>query len=216
MADLDLHDPATRERVQEAIGGLAGIVAARVVAGFDRAVDEIHVVTTADRHPKQTVRDVQSLLYATFGLSIDHRVVSVVQVDSHGELVVGSSRVVIQRVTSMTEGLDVRIRVEIGEQETTHTGEATGPASANGRRRATARAAIEALRPLLDGRLVVDVEGVAIEEILGHRLAITLVHLLDGRGERTVSGTAAIRDDEGTAITRSVLDALNRELTLTA
>ena len=56
-----------------------GVRSARVV-GTD-VPSEIHIVTTSKRSPKQVVRDVQSLAAAGFGMPIDHRIVSVVQLD---------------------------------------------------------------------------------------------------------------------------------------
>ena len=56
-----------------------GVRSARVVGGD--VPSEIHIVTTSKRSPKQVVRDVQSLAAAGFGMPIDHRIVSVVQLD---------------------------------------------------------------------------------------------------------------------------------------
>lgn len=56
-----------------------GVRSARVVGGD--VPSEIHIVTTSKRSPKQVVRDVQSLAAAGFGIPIDHRIVSVVQLD---------------------------------------------------------------------------------------------------------------------------------------
>lgn len=56
-----------------------GVRSARVIGGD--VPTEIHVVTTSKRSPKQVVRDVQSLAAAGFGIPIDHRIVSVVQLD---------------------------------------------------------------------------------------------------------------------------------------
>lgn len=56
-----------------------GVRSARIIGGD--VPTEIHVVTTSKRSPKQVVRDVQSLAAAGFGIPIDHRIVSVVQLD---------------------------------------------------------------------------------------------------------------------------------------
>ena len=63
---------------QEKIGRLEGVEAARVVAENGH-VDEIHVLARRNKTPKQLVRDVQSLSQALFGVAIDRRIVSVVQ-----------------------------------------------------------------------------------------------------------------------------------------
>ncbi len=65
------------KRAEELLATLPGIIAARIVAGDTGAVDEIHLLTTAEVTPKQTVRNVESALIAHFGMRIDHRKISV-------------------------------------------------------------------------------------------------------------------------------------------
>ncbi len=209
---VDLHDEADRERVHAALRSVPSVVAARLVPGYERPIDELHVVTTLEKSPKQVVRDLQSLLYAHFGLSIDHRVVSVVQFGPEVTIEPPRSRLAIGKVAATVEGLEVRVGVSLVDQDKQYVGEATGPASALGRRRATATAALEAVRALLADRAVAEIEGVAVAPMLGHEVAISVVHLRELHAERTISGSALVREDESTAIARSVLDALNREL----
>lgn len=217
-APPDLHHDAHRRHVEATLRSLSDLVAVRIVPGMDRPVDELHIVTTPQRSPKQTVRDVQSLLYATYGLSIDHRVVSVVQVAGNGDGVGpddGSgprNRLAIEQVQATQQGLEIEVVVHLSEGETEYEGRASGPSSAAGRHRAAARAVLEAVRPALAGRGVAEVEGATVEHLLGQRIAISLVHLHGAGGQHTLTGTAIVTDDEAAAVARSVLDALNRAL----
>ena len=70
-------------RFQEDLQRIPGVKSARVV-GTD-APSEIHIIATVDRPAKQLVRDVQSLATAGFGLSIDHRIVSIVQLEGEDQ-----------------------------------------------------------------------------------------------------------------------------------
>lgn len=208
----DLHLDEHRSQVESSLRSLADVIAVRIVPGMERPVDELHVVTTPRRSAKQTVRDVQSLLYAVYGVSIDHRVVSVVQVAESGDGLATGPRIEISQVQATQNGLEVEVVVNVTDGDSGHEGTATGPSSAAGRHRAAARAALEAVRPILPGEHIVEVEGATVEHLLGQRIAVTLVHLHGGDGQRTVAGTALVTDDESAAIARSVLDALNREL----
>ena len=60
---------------------IPGVTAARVVMDEEDVPVEVHVLATTEKHAKQLVRDVQSVAITTFGLDIDRRVVSVVQLD---------------------------------------------------------------------------------------------------------------------------------------
>lgn len=222
MADVDLHGiptgtdlhlPSARASVESAIATIPGIIGARIVPGYERAIDELHVLATLQKQPKQAVRDVQTLLMARFGVTIDHRVVSVVQLDelprTEGNRV---DRLVLERVsTSVTAGsLHVEVALQLGEQELSGTSE--GAPAGTGRNRAPAEATLDAVASLLGRRVSLHLEGVDIVETLGHRLAITLIHLRAGRYEATLTGCAIVREVDVDAIVRSVLDALNRTI----
>ena len=72
------------ERAEELLCSLNGVVSARVVGKPGAEVEEIHLLTTEEVGPKQTVRNVESALLAEFGLSVDHRRISVAQTREKG------------------------------------------------------------------------------------------------------------------------------------
>src|SRR5262245_35551977 len=65
------------KRAEELLQTLPGVIAARIIAGDTGAVDEIHVLTTNEVTPKQTVRNIESALIAHLGMRVDHRKISV-------------------------------------------------------------------------------------------------------------------------------------------
>jgi hypothetical protein len=65
------------KRAEELLQTLPGVIAARIIASETGAVDEIHVLTTAEVTPKQTVRNIESALIAHLGMRVDHRKISV-------------------------------------------------------------------------------------------------------------------------------------------
>src|SRR5688572_12241616 len=65
------------KRAEELLATLPGVIAARIVASDSGAVDEIHVLTSAEVAPKQTVRNIESALIAHLGMRVDHRKSSV-------------------------------------------------------------------------------------------------------------------------------------------
>jgi hypothetical protein len=58
------------------------VTAARVVAGASGLIEEVHILSLPLKHAKQVVRDVQSVAMASFGLDLDRRIVSVVQLEA--------------------------------------------------------------------------------------------------------------------------------------
>jgi hypothetical protein len=211
---IDLHHPQQRSEIEDGMSAIPGVVASRIVPGFDRTVDEVHVLTTTERSPKQVVRDVQTYLLTRHGVSTDHRVISVAQIDDDpiSAATIGDRRVSIATVESTQDGLQLQIKVTVRDGTQLIDGESQGPASPAGRRRATARATLEAIRPLLPADQVVELEGAEVTDVLGRELAICLVHFHTPRGETTNCGSAMIRGDEADAVARALLDAVNRAI----
>ena len=67
--------------LEDAIRQLTGVRAASVVTDGQANPTEVHVLASPGKPAKQLVRDVQSLAMAQFGIDIDHRIVSVVQIE---------------------------------------------------------------------------------------------------------------------------------------
>jgi hypothetical protein len=208
----DLHDPTQRAAVERALSTVPGVLSARVVPGFERPIDELHVLTDLDKVPKQAVRDIQTVLMARFGVPTDHRVISVVQLDEQRFGGPSATRLTIEHVSVTHTHLEVRAEVSLRDGDEQLVGHGVGPATAVGRQRAVARATIDAVGPLFGDGRVVELEGTEVTELLGQRIAISVVQFRTARGEHTVAGSAIVRDATAEAVTRSVLDALNRSI----
>ena len=79
------------DELEQSLTRIAGIKAA-IVGGVDR-LTEIHVVAVPGRAPKQIVRDIQSLAQAGYGLEVDHRHVSIVQLADESDTLADESSV---------------------------------------------------------------------------------------------------------------------------
>jgi len=69
------------QRAEELLATLPGVISARIVASTSGAVEEIHVLTTTDVLPKQTVRNIESALIAHLGMRVSHKKISVATSD---------------------------------------------------------------------------------------------------------------------------------------
>jgi hypothetical protein len=65
------------QRAEELLSTLPGVISARIVASGSGAVEEIHILTTDEVSPKQTVRNVESALIAHLGMRVSHKKISV-------------------------------------------------------------------------------------------------------------------------------------------
>ena len=64
-------------RAEELIATLPGVLSVRIVPSETGAVDEIHVLTTDQVPPKNTVRNIESALMAQLGLRVNHKKISI-------------------------------------------------------------------------------------------------------------------------------------------
>lgn len=82
--DISQSSPSLPPDLREAeatLGRLRGVLSSRIVVGAGGEIAEVHVMATAERGAKQIVRDVESALFANFGVRIDHRKISVAVMD---------------------------------------------------------------------------------------------------------------------------------------
>jgi hypothetical protein len=73
------------QRAEELLATLPGVMSARIVASPNGAVDEIHILTTTEVTPKQTVRNVESALIAHLGMHVSHKKISVATSSDDGQ-----------------------------------------------------------------------------------------------------------------------------------
>lgn len=195
--------------LQEKIKRLDGVEAARVVASNGH-VDEIHILARRNKAPKQLVRDVQSLSQALFGVNIDRRVVSVVQL-SDADLDEGLRPALVD-VAENLEGSRADVTVTLRWHDSLLIGRAAGAAASATKARLVAEATIGGLRQAISPDVALAISSMDVPLLGGRKVAISQVVLVTEGGERMLIGCAYVEDDETRAVVRAVLDALNRFL----
>ena len=213
MDELDLTE------VEREICRLPDVSIVRLVAEPDGRVSEVHVVAHPGKHPKQIVRDVQSIALASFGLELDRRLISVVQVGSGvlDENTAPEPRPSIVAITAEASGLRSLVRVTLGLDDDEAVGFTEGSIATTARHRLVAVATVDALRQLEPAAECVDVDNAQIVRIGAQDVAVVTVVFVIPPAEQLVSGSAIVRpQQEADAVARAVLDATNRRLAYVA
>jgi hypothetical protein len=224
--NLDLRDPDTTSiemtpvdmtTIEREICRLPDVTVARLVADDIGRIVEAHIIATPTKHPKQIVRDVQSVALAEFGLEIDRRVVSVVQLGDRDLSLPGEEpggfRPSIVSIQAETNGLRSVVRVTLGNDSGEAVGNATGSVATTARHRLVANATIDALRRLDPAAECLDVEHAQVVRVGASDVAVVTVVFVAPPNEQVVSGSAIVRaNQEADAVARAVLDATNRRL----
>lgn len=193
--------------LEEALCRLPTVDAVRIV-GDNGRVAEVHVLAAPAKPPKQVVRDVQSLAMASFGVSIDRRTVSVVQIE-RGDRTPGD-RPAILDIKEVPVGARVTASVTLGWQGEVFVGEADGPAASATRLRLVGDATLHSLEQAIGDDIGLALAALEIATVAGRPVAIAQVVVVSGGEERTMVGSALAGQDQSQAAVRAVLDALNR------
>ena len=211
--------------LEDSLRQIPGITAASVVTGPDAVPTEVHVLAAPGKPAKQVVRDVQSMALARYDIDIDHRIVSVVQIadeavngvpavadpqtndDTDTAIRPAIAAIMVRSGSSITEA-----SVTLAATDQLFEGKAAGPVGHSHRSRIVAVATLDALGDLLGQTC--EVESASVVSTGTRELAVSVLTLMVPRsGEQVLTGCALVRGDESDAVARSVLSALNRQLT---
>ena len=221
--------------VEREICRIPEVRAARIVSDNDGRPVEVHVLATPGKHAKQLARDVQSVAMASVGLEIDHRIISIVQLDDgtvrtapvtasgEEEPVAGNGagvgvatdepRILVDGVVIDRRGISCAAQVTLRRGEDTAEGVTEGPASASATARLVAEATLVALRDLEPAASMAHLETAMITRVGDRDVAVTTLVLVIPPNEELMAGSAPVRGGDGHgAVARSVLDATNRRL----
>ena len=215
--------------LEDALRQIPGVRAASVVTGPDAVPTEVHVLAAPGKPAKQVVRDVQSLALARYDIDIDHRIVSVVQMgddevrvpDTLAGLTPGGEPADEAEPVVRPAIAAIMVRSGKGQTEASVTlaagdrlfeGRSQGPAGHSHRARLVAIATLDAVAELLGQAC--EVESSTVVPTGSREVALTVLTMALPRiGEQVLTGSAVVRGDDADAVARSVLAALNRQLT---
>lgn len=230
------------QRAEELLATLPGVISARIVATSNGTVDEIHLLTTTEVTPKQTVRNVESALIAHLGMRVSHKKISVATSDEAQRprpqmhttpeasiAAIPSPTHYGRPLPTMTgvngrkiyfEDVEVRrsrskgvaCRVTLRKGDESYIGEAEGMENERIRIELAARAALAAIRQAEGDERILALEGCRIVDAFERTFVFVGVTIRESRESTLTTGSAEIRESPETASVLAVLDATNRWL----
>lgn len=217
-------DPWGLRRVERLLKAVEGVDSLKIVPDGQGAIDEIHVLSSSGLGAKQIVRNIESALLAQFGLQIDHRKISIAQVNEidipvetpmaaapEPEPAPQPRRIVLRGFhVDRRSGEHVLCRVRLGDKDETYEGQAQGPDYARARLEVAAQAVLNALSRATEGASTFGVEGVSQVDVMGRRFIVAIVHASAGRATLSLPGIAEISDSVEEAVVLACLSATNR------
>ena len=214
-------------RAEELLVTLPGVLAARIVASESGAVSEVHLLTSAEVNPKQTVRNVESALLAHLGMRVDHRKISVattvdpqktVEAKGLSESAAVEAAAAAARRRFYFEDVEVRrsrsrgvtCRVTLRKAEQSYIGESEGSESERSRAELAARAAVVAISQAEGDTHALTLDGCRLIDAFEREFAFVGITVRVGRESILLTGSCEIKESPETASVLAVLDATNR------
>jgi len=224
--------------IQEAerlLMSLQGVVSARVVARPGGNIEEVHMLTTPEVRPKQTVRNVESALLAQLDVSVDHRKISVAQTTEGSAATLpdpvlpvqlvpdpvvtpGQSRLLFYGHQVETERSNqVKHRVEIEWLDQRYVGEARAADLPRPKLEAVAGATLQAVERGLQENLpdgcrpvTLSLDGVRVIDAFERKFVLVAVHAISGRDVARLAGTTVADESTDRAAILATLQATDR------
>lgn len=209
LLDSDISD------CEDIIRQIRDVISARIVTNESGEITEIHVLAGSGRGPKQVVRDIESAFMAQFGIHLDHKKISVAQLQEDDDKNIDEGlRPRLMSVSLKTVGrhMDSQVQLEIGDA--IYDGSASGPTSASNKLRIVVVATVKALEAYLKGTCSLVANDVAVIRLGDLQAVVVSVSLLTNLGEEKLVGAALVRSDDREATVKATLSAVNRRLAL--
>ncbi len=204
------------EQLEQAIRLIRGIISTRVVMDQEGRISEVHVLASRHRNAKQIVRDVEAVCMAQFAMPVDHRRVSVAQIEE--ENAGQASFLARLRLQSVTIGSScgiLEVRVTLKSEDQVYEGKVSGPITATNRMRLVAAATINAVENYLRGTCNFILDDVVLFEIGQFEGVLVGLTLVTPFSEEGLVGSSMLRPDSGeSAAVLAVLNAINRRVSL--
>lgn len=213
-------------RAEELLVTLPGVLAARIVASESGAVSEVHLLTSAEVNPKQTVRNVESALLAHLGMRVDHRKISVATTVDPQKTLEGKAlsesaaeaAALAARRRFYFEDVEVRrsrsrgvtCRVTLRKEEKSYIGESEGSESERSRAELAARAAVVAISQAEGDTHALSLDGCRLIDAFEREFVFVGITVRVGRESMLLTGSCEIKESPETASVLAVLDATNR------
>ncbi len=193
--------------LENLIEKLDSVYSAKLTADKDGNLCEIHVLSDKSKSPKQISRDIQSAIAARTGHEIEHRIISIAQVEE--DAVSGPERLRISGLEiSSFEGA-FSATVTLTDKKDDYRGKASEPNAVSSRRKVLATASLNAVHDYMKSCpfSLLDVQKI---RIAGSDEINVAVHYCSHGNDRLLTGTAMVADDEYSAVIKATLNAINR------
>lgn len=227
-------DGWTIQGAEELLSSLTGVLSVRLVARPGGEIEEVHLLTSPEISPKQTVRNVESALLAHYDITLDHRKISVAQTkNGNGAHALqreiqeppeprptdSPSRILfVGHQIESERSHRVRMKVSLEWDGDRFHGEAAAADLPRAHLEALANATLHAIEQTVaekmsqdgQGPFALALDGVKVVDAFDRTFILVSVHALQGRHILPLAGAAAVDDSRERSAILATLQATDR------
>lgn len=222
MLDHSTIENALIGEIHELLRRLSGVIAARAKTKEDESgstIAQIHILADTSREVSDIENEVQSALFAVYGIDLEKGAIVVTQIA--GSPIkrktpeppdTSNSRRARYKGLDIDEGTEAYhacVRLEF--EGVDYSGEADAPKEENGQLRAIAEATLNSVSSLLGEKNIYMLVATQKVKIAGVMLVVSMVQCLKDDG-RIFTGTAKCGAQELQGAVRATLNAINRNI----
>lgn len=198
------------KQYSDLIDKLPGVMNSSIVFS-ENDISEIHVLADTRRAPKQIARDIQSAIKAQYGVSIDHKLISIAQIPSESELRL-RSRLIFDEISLSRNMERSSATVTLADGESSFSGTATAMNDRLEINRMICQATLSAIENFIDENVFLSVADVKTFDLSGEKaIAVCIAVKTRSKVDRLL-GSSFVGDDSGIAVVKATMDALNRRI----
>ena len=199
----------TVELWSDSIKKISGVKYVKIKGDVNQ-LESIHIVTNGVKSPKQIVRDVEAVLLAMFNYQIDHKIISVAQLEL--EEVAQLDRVKYEGLNVRIEGAYIACEVQLSHKDQMFSYTQKGIKTTLNRYLTIAKGTIGCMEQIMEGQYFLDIIDIQMHQTKGIEFVTVMVQVISTKEDEILIGTAIIREDSYEAVVRATLDAINRRI----
>jgi predicted nucleic-acid-binding protein len=197
------------EIIERNIEKIGSVVSCKIVLGEKDIIEEIHIVSNGLRSPKQIVRDVQSVLIATYDIQVDHKKISVAEIMDES-LKKAECRLKLLSVSHDNSGTKANVKVSLSDNKNTYEKILSGINTYRNVERMLVDATLKNVEEacgISDTFILEDIRTIPVST--EKAVIVVVMGLFDGI-EKRFCGSCLIKNDFKEAVVKATLDAVNR------
>lgn len=195
--------------IEKTIEKLDSVISSKIILGEEDDFKEVHIVSNGFRGAKQIVRDIESVLMATYDIQIDHKKISIAEIQDEN-VKKAQSRLKLISVSHDNKGQKVEVKVSLDNHKDVYENSTIGINTSRNINRMLVDVTLKTVEEAYGYDNVFILEDILIANISMDRVVIVLITSIKDDYVKRFCGSSLIKSDYKEAVVKATLNALNR------